>query len=195
MTEQDLQEAQDRLAIKGSPFLLGRHVFNYDRFCETQIKWDRWLRKRIDFGNPQPIKVLILQPRETFKTTYFGPCLTTTILLNDPNRSVLYAGEKYDNVVDLLGEVKGQYEENHKFRDHFGNWVKSHKWQSDKIIIQPRHRHRKEYSIFVAGKTSAVTGKHPDDIIADDIAGDEDRDSQASRDSTLIFFQRLFLHC
>lgn len=184
--------AKDRAAIIGSPVLLGCYVLGYDRFCETQARLDKWIRKRVDFSNPAQFKGLFLLPRETFKTTFLGPCLTTTILLNDPNRSVLLAGETHGNAVDVLSEVKGHYESNIKFRQHFGNWVKPSKWKEDKIIIKTRQKQRKDWSVWALGKTGAGTGKHPDDIIADDIAGDEDRDSAASRASTLIFFQRLW---
>ena len=65
-----------RQMSRESLFYLGRHILNYEGFGRTQCIWDEWTRKNIDLTAKRPGKFLILQPRETYKTTFFTITLT-----------------------------------------------------------------------------------------------------------------------
>ena len=174
-----------------SPYFLGKEIFGYDRFCETQLDWDNWIREIVDFKDRQRTLILIEMPRETLKTTYFSICLPICLLLNDPECTILLANEIYGNAVGFLHEIKGNIT-SPRFQQLYGNWEKDTGWCVSSIEIAPRKKQRKEMSIETTGLGAAITSKHFDVIICDDIAGTDDRDSSAKREKTFLFFNDIF---
>lgn len=188
------QEALAKRAIaqslcKTSLYFLGREVLGYGKFCSSQVEWDKWVRKEVDLTGKTAGKYLILQPRETYKTTFFTVTLSICLLLNNPELSILIANERVENAKDMLKEIKRHFEQNEKLRSLFGNYVSEVMWSEHSITINRKKSNVKEPSIWVSGIGAAITSKHPDVIICDDIAGRKDKESEAGRQETMSFFQ------
>lgn len=190
-TEYQVRRALAYELGKRSPFFLGRDILGYKKFAGSQVKWDLWTRKYIDLTGKTPGKFLVLQPRETFKTTYFTISLSMCLLLNNPELSILIANERESNVYDILKEIKHHFEGNETFRAIYGDWV-GKSWAGGSITVNRKKQNHKEPSVWVTGIGAAITSKHPDVIICDDIAGKKDKESDAGREQTLSFFQDIW---
>jgi predicted phage terminase large subunit-like protein len=113
------------------------------------------------------------------------------MLIANPNLTILIASETIGNAESILKEIKSKIE-SESFVAIFGTWKNSNEWRTDSISIKPRKHVTKEGSIETAGLGKALTGKHFDVILCDDIVGSEDRDSEAKRQKTFDFFNGLF---
>lgn len=172
-------------------YLLGKFVLGYNRFCETQLEWDELARKWFRV-NPLTRHLSMVQtPRETFKTCFWTVTIAIGMLVANPNLTILIACETIGNAESILKEIKSKIESD-SFVSVFGNWKNNSEWRTDSISIAPRKHITKEGSIETAGLGKALTGKHFDVILCDDIVGTEDRDSEAKRQRTFDFFNGLF---
>lgn len=180
-----------RAVYARSPFLLGKDILGFTKFCETQIDWDRWARGIFSFAPQSRAFAMKLAPRETFKSTFFVVTLAIHALLQNPNLTILIAAETQGNADAHLKEIKGKIESD-AFKNAFGDWTGTDVWRDDAINIHARNIFSKEASIETAGIGKSLTGKHYDLIICDDIVGSEDRDSPAKRTDTFRFFNDMF---
>jgi predicted phage terminase large subunit-like protein len=182
------REAARELCRK-SLYYLGKEILGYKDFCSSQVEWDKWVREKIDLTGNTSGKFLILQPRETYKTTFFNITLVINLLLNNPELSIMIANERYENARDILREIKRHFEQNEKLRSLFGNYVSPTTWAENSITLNRKTKNVKEPSVWISGIGAAVTSKHPDVIVCDDIAGRKDKESEVGRHQTHIFFQ------
>ena len=113
---------------KSSLYFLGKEVLGYNRFCSSQVEWDKWTRDTIDLTGNTASMNLILQPRETYKTSFFAVSMAICLLLNNPNLSILIANERIENSKDILREIKRHFEQNEKLRLLFGDYVSQTMW-------------------------------------------------------------------
>jgi hypothetical protein len=174
---------------KTSLYFLGKEVLGYNKFCSSQVEWDKWIRAEVDLTGRKSGMYLILQPRETFKTSFFTVTLAICLILNNPEISILIANERIENSKDMLREIKRHFEQNEKLRSLFGNYVSLTMWAEHSITINRKTKNIKEPTIWVSGIGAAITSKHPDVILCDDIAGRKDKESEAGRQETMSFFQ------
>ena len=181
--------ATARTLGRRSLFYLGQEILGYKKFGPSHVKWDRWIRVNSGHDGTRHSLNLILQPRETFKTTFFVITKTIQLLINNPQLSILIMTEQYGNGCDILKEIKRHLEGNEKLRYLYGDMVGASAWTTDSITIRQKTESIKEASVFVAGIGSATTGKHPDIIFCDDIAGKKDKESEVGRKQTLSAFQ------
>jgi len=172
-----------------SPYYLGKEILGYDRFGQSHVIWDKWIEDNLDLTGKTSGKYLILEPRETFKTTYFTISLSICLLLNNPELSIMIANERLENARDMLKEIKRHFESNEKLRALIGDWVQPNYWAVDSITVNKKRTNYKEPSIWATGIGSSVVSKHPDVILMDDIAGKKDKESEAGRAQTMSFFQ------
>jgi len=179
----------ERALCRQSSFYLGYHVLGYDKFSTTHIRWDKWANKHIDFTGGTPSKTLILQPRETLKTTFFTIASTIRFLLNNPQLSILIANDSADNAQNMVVEIKNHFERNKKLRYLFGDFVQWKTWGKVAFTINRKTKSLKEPSVAATGIGAATTSRHPDVIFLDDIAGEKDRTSEAGREQTMNFFK------
>ena len=117
-------------------------------------------------GQPQRI-ILILLPRNTYKTTLASITFPMWMLERDPNFSCLIDSETYNLSKSILSEIKQQYE-----NEEFHNPVQrknTTRWSEDSIIVPGRDRAKKEGSINAAGIDGVKAGMHYPLIIADDL--------------------------
>ena len=117
-------------------------------------------------GQPQRI-ILILLPRNTYKTTVASITFPMWLLERDPNFSCLIDSETYNLSKSILSEIKQQYE-NEEFHNHISR-KKATRWSEDSIIVPSRTRAKKEGSINAAGIDGVKAGMHYPLIIADDL--------------------------
>lgn len=172
-----------------STYFLGRDVLGYSKFCETQLDWSKWETETVRFNprNPTRTNSLILAPRETLKSTYWTVSETIRMLLLNPNLTILIVSETITNAEAFLREIKGKMRGENFFR-MFGDLIDGSLDRSDAMNFITRKVYSKEANIECAGLGKAITGRHYDVVIADDIAGTADRDSAAKRAVTLAFF-------
>lgn len=197
LTQDKEFRVQDYLARKAlaralclhSPYYLGKEVLGYNRFGQSHVIWDKWIEENVDLTGKHSGKYLILEPRETFKTTYFTISLSICLLLNNPELSIMIANERLENARDILKEIKRHFESNEKLRAIIGNWVQPNHWAVDSITVNRKKTNYKEPSVWATGIGSSVVSKHPDVILMDDIAGKKDKESEAGRAQTMSFFQ------
>ena len=114
MTQEQRKEFETRVFLK-DPYMMGKYLFGYDKFGENQRVWARWIMDRID---PHParrkgVKLLIMQPRGTYKTTFFTETVSAWLHANDiyygdGSLCEVIGNERYANAADFLRELKGQ---------------------------------------------------------------------------------------
>jgi phage terminase large subunit-like protein len=174
---------------KSSLFYLGKNILGYKDFCSSQVIWDKWVRANVDLQGKTAGKFLILQPRETYKTSFFTVTLAINLILNNPEVSIMIANERFENARDMLREIKRHFESNEKLQQLFGSFVNANMWSEHAITVNRKTKNIKEPSIWITGIGAAITSKHPDVIICDDIAGSKDKESEVGRQQTHSFFQ------
>lgn len=179
--------------LKHSPYLLGKHILNFDRFCEPHKEWDKFCRKSIDFTCQRTSKTLVLQPRECFKSTFWTVTICIEILINNPNASIFLISATNATSCQLLTQIKNHLAGNQKLIDTFGKFYNPDHWNSNSITIaQKSDLNVKEPSISALSKGSFITGQHPHFVIFDDTAGPADRTSSTERAATLRYFQDIW---
>lgn len=174
---------------KSSPYLLGKDLLGYDRFCETQKEWESYLLKEIKYDPLKPSRTwsLVLTPRETFKSSFWTVTLIIWALLNNPDLTILIANDTITGSEAFLGEIRSKLK-SPRFVEVFGDLIHPQKDRGDSIGLITRKIYTKENNIETAGLGKSITGRHYHIVIADDIAGVGDRDSSAKRTTTYNFF-------
>lgn len=188
----ELRYELQKEAIKRSPYLLGKYVLGFDKFCSTQIKWDKWARQHIDYYCKRQTRNLIMQPRGVFKTSFFVVTQTINILLCNPNASILIISSTSGTASDILRSIKSILKNNEKLKSLYGEF-ETDCWNNTELIIKQRtNLSAKEPSVTCMGKGATIVGKHYDVIFPDDLVSDNDRDSAAERKATQLYFEGLF---
>lgn len=197
LSDKDQEKLATKLALekellKRSPYLLGKKVLGFTRYTEPHKQWDKWVRTHIDLTCTKPSKSLVMMPRETFKSTFFTVNLCISILLNNPNATILIASSTITNASSLIRQIKNIYERKEHFIELFGDH-QADVWTSTELNISTRTNFvGKEANISCTGKGAILTSRHFDFIICDDLVSSDDRDSKTARDSTLRWFQDLW---
>jgi len=187
--KQHLRLALEKEILKKSPFMLGKYVLGMERYCEPHKIWDKFVRASLDLTCKTSNKALVLQPRETFKSTFFTVNVVINLLINNPNVSILIVSATGATSTALLRQIKAHLESNEKLIKLFGTFITDN-WNQNAITIKQRTSlNVKEPSVMSVGKGNFVTGLHPDVIIWDDVVGPNDRVSKAERLATLYYFQ------
>lgn len=112
-------------------------------------------------------------PRDCFKTTGCTVAGTTDALAEDPNLRVLIATHSHSYSMEILSEIKWQFEWNESLRAECrleGNARKwGSKWAEESITLPTREVVKKEATISTCGLDNPKVGGHYDRIIIDDI--------------------------
>jgi len=121
-------------------------------------------------------KLLILEPRGSFKTSVVTIGLSIKTLLQDPNKRILITNENLTNAKAILAEIKDHFEKNEEFCSLYGDWStgrRSGTWTSTHIKVRPRTSGAKEHSVTAAGVNVTKVSMHYDLIIADDLVSEK----------------------
>lgn len=118
----------------------------------------------------------IEMPRETGKSTLITQGYAIQRICQNPSVAILLINEKEKLAGDFLAGIKWHFENNDFFRrlfpevipDDFGDTT----WSSTRIVVK-RKSGRPDPTVDIAGVGGAITGKHPDLILCDDIISRE----------------------
>ena len=136
-----------------------------------------WLERAIAAGHR---RLLVMIPRDYFKTSALGVAHVVNFLLRNPEASVLYTMHNHTTASDKMDEVMAAFESQmmaRLFPEHAVTDANraALKWTSGKFTIPRESGPRGRPSVVVAGITTGTTGLHFDLIVWDDIVkGDSD---------------------
>lgn len=172
--------------IASRPHLLG-HYLGYDKLSEIH---SYWILKSWGSNNDYVLQA----HRNSYKTTAVLIVGIIWYLLFNPNKTVVVIRKEYDGAASILKAIIRHYQSEKMVSLYklFGKkdfHVKEFK--KDSIVLPTKTRVTKEGSIESIGIGGAVTGRHYDKIIADDIITIKDRISKAERERTKEFIREL----
>lgn len=163
-------------------FCFGHDVLGYDKLGELHVSWlDALSKHRF---------LLLLAPPKHFKSTICTIIYPLYRLKEDHDMRILLVNEVLDNSKAFLREIKGNLQQNQKFRSKFGEWdLHADAWTEDRILI-PRKTIRKEPSIAVASVLGTVVSIHPNLIVVDDPCSNRNTQTPHQRQKVIQWFQR-----
>lgn len=172
--------------ILNQPHLLG-HYLGYKDLSEIHSTWiiKSWANK----------KDYILQAhRNSYKTTAVLVVGCIWYLLYNPEATILIVRKEYEGAASILKSIIKHYEsdEMRAIYEMFGFKSFNLKdYRKDTLTLPFKKQVTKEGSIDSLGIGGAITGRHYDKIICDDIVTLKDRVSKAERDKTKAFAMEL----
>lgn len=190
--EVDLKPRRDRAL--GDLMYMNREILGYKLLLDRlHGQWAKIVLKNIDPMKPHSYRALIKAFRGAYKSSFFTVGLPLWLLARNPNLRVLVANEVESNAIDFVKEQQGHILRNANFISLFGEWYLRDEFRDSDYIVKTRTRTvGKESSVTAAGLETTLVSGHYDVIIADDLVGPNDRDSEAKRRRTLHFYQDLF---
>jgi predicted phage terminase large subunit-like protein len=102
-------------------------------------------------------------------------------IIQDRNIRILVVSNTNIQAISFLRECKNQFESNTKLLDLFGTFQATQKWTESEMTVAGRTSIKKESTLTALGATGALTGKHFDIIIADDITDFESSRTELQR--------------
>ena len=142
-------------------------------------------------------RMLVLEPRHTFKTTVYMKAYPIWRLFENTNLRILLASAVSENVQNFLTEISGNYLRNPRLIELYQ--ARYHKRplsplaeKKKKITLSTRTVNHAEPSIAVIGALGNIVSAHYDLIIVDDLCNEEDRESPTIRGKKKRWFQDLF---
>lgn len=165
---QEIREACKASLYKTSVFLCGFQDFDPEihgaicRWIQLGIK-----RKKKHF--------LLMIPRGFFKTS-ISAAFCIWRLINDPDRRIFYFHDSGEMSAKTLRKIQGLLE-TPLFLHFFGELIPGPKetkkrWNNEEIELVRKTPHS-EASIWARGVGSSVTGGHCDDMVLDDLIGED----------------------
>lgn len=172
--------------ILNKPHLLG-HYLGYDKLTEIHSQWiiDSWTNK----------KDYILQAhRNSYKTTAILLIGTIWYLIYNPESTILIVRKEYEGAASILNAISKLYQSTemqtlYKELGYTGITLTEDK--KDSITLDKKKQVTKEGNIESMGIGGAITGRHYDKILCDDIETLKDRISKAERVKTRGFVMEL----
>jgi predicted phage terminase large subunit-like protein len=133
----------------------------------------------IDEYDPTKKALLLMMPRNTFKSSVVTIGFSLQFVLHDPNVRILIDSETFSKSKAFLAEIKGHLEDNEKYRDVFHTLYgkfpdddkknSSSRWTDGMLDISARTKKRKEPTFSCAGIDVTKNGMHYDLIVCDDL--------------------------
>lgn len=119
-------------------------------------------------------KVLVVLPRDWFKSTIGSVAYPIWRAINDPNIRILVVQNSHSNACKKLQAIKQIFEKNDLFRALYPDILpnKSCRWSSECLTVNRTAAHP-EGTFEAAGTGTAVTSRHYDLIIEDDTVAPE----------------------
>jgi len=181
-----LKPEQLRKAIYEKPHLLGNYL-GYNLLTDIHSKWikDSWESKN---------DVVIQAHRNAYKTTAVLNVGAIWYLLFNPEATVLIVRKEYEGASSILSAITRLYEgiKLQALYQLLGFPKAPLKYaKKDSIILTYKNNVTNEGSIDSLGIGGAITGRHYDKILCDDIATLKDRVSKAEREKTKSFVREL----
>jgi hypothetical protein len=207
-----LEKSIDGEKLTASPsFDVSKPAWLYD-FCSEIMGYDdlrpqphyelcgevEWALGDCMFKGGSQKALLVLLPRDSFKTSIAVEAATTGVLTKNPNARVLITSHKQRQASQRLGVPKKTFEHNEKFHRIYGaQWkpqFREYQWTDSAITVMKRTETHREPSVQAAAVGADVTGSHYDLIIADDLVSLDNSYTQESRDKVYDYLVSLFPH-
>lgn len=139
-------------------------------------------------------RIMRLKPRGTFKSTMYGiglilwlwGCMDTQIRIFYTSANALLLNEVSDSIDRFLGSSKGD-----TLYSLIFNINKDEKAKNTSDVFNIDGRSGKGFSLILRTAGGSTVGIHPNVIISDDALDQNDRDSQATRDQKVRWFDSL----
>ena len=109
-------------------------------------------------------------PRKHLKTCQVTIGWTIWMWLKNPNLRIAIGSATEKLAKEIISEIQSHITDNPNFTSLFGNWKSERRWTNIGFDIAPRTKIGKDLSCAVFSVGKAVTGKHYDVIILDDLA-------------------------
>ena len=110
---------------KSSLYYFDKRVLNYDLMVphahEKLCTLVQRAFERMRAGTTEQTTLLILMPRNSFKSSAITIGFTVWALLHNPNLTVMITNEKLEKSKRFLKEIKAHYTDNDRFKALFGN--------------------------------------------------------------------------
>lgn len=146
------------------------------------------------------VRRAVILPRDSFKTTIaLGRQIQKWC--GNPHRRAAIVCYKNARARDILQEIKDHLEHNEKLRALFGDMGKASRqksgvWAKDEIqLYDPAQGRLVPYqnmgSALTAGIETDLTGKHPDDVLADDIVCKENSQTREGLESAKLWLRAI----
>ena len=173
-------------------FFFVKHVL--DMNLMTEITHKRWCDDHQKSILSEKKRVMRLKPRGTFKTSIYG--IGTILWLwgcFDPQIRIFYTSANallLQEVSDKLNQYIGS-EKNETLYSMIFGITKDTLAKNTSDVINIKGRSGKGFSLILRTSGSNAVGVHPSVIIIDDCLDQNDRESQATRDSKEAWFDSL----
>lgn len=170
-----------RKTAEQSLYAFGKGVLGFTRLTTSlHLPTAEWLTKI------PPFRKLLLLPRDHLKTSLCSRALPMHVVIQPKesnlyypgregcNLRILLAGEKAENAENQLGWIAARFESNKTMRALWPHRLWEHprrdarKWNASAIML-PRSEDYPEATIETIGVGGAVTGRHYDIMIKDDL--------------------------
>lgn len=164
--------------------ILSKVVLGYEvmPFHFAMMKWQ--------FMHPES---LILSFRGGGKSTTGTVVRAIYYLCKNRNFTIVIGSESKSNSAGFLREIKGHLESNERLIEIFGPFYDprlTSKWDSHEIDVLGKTRVCKESSIMCTGVDAAITSKHFDAALYDDLAVEDNSRTPAMREKIKTWYYK-----
>lgn len=170
------------------PYYFCREILNYNRFIPEPHK------ALTDFLTTSKRRTnLILMPRGSFKSSAITVGYSVWNILKNPNIRILISSETQRNAIKFVGEIKGHFESNLKFRGLYGDWVnRGGCWTQYEFVVRNRTVPKKEPTVMASSLEKGTSvGLHFDIIILDDVVSINNINSEDQIQKTIDHYKLL----
>jgi predicted phage terminase large subunit-like protein len=179
-------------AIEYNLFGFAKYILNYKKLIKRiHGEWCRLLQ------NPNKKRILILAPREFFKSTVISISFPIWKLYNNINERILIFSSKALVGKGFIREILSQFSQNNKLRQiwllkwGYDPYFDPEEWTKSYVTL-PRTEPYKEPSIFGAGVLQEPVSWHFDTVILDDVVDIQDQFSLTTREKKKEWFKQVF---
>ena len=123
---------------------------------------------------------LILAPRGHGKSVLLSMYVIWRII-NNPNIRILVVSSTGAQSTLFMNLVQGWFESD-TFKNLFGDYTTTKKWNSTEIIVKGRTQQMRDSTLAVSSFGGNITSRHVDLLIVDDIADEENSRTKTQRD-------------
>lgn len=174
-----------------SLYYFSKHILGYNLLYKE-------LHKPVCDILPKKKNILIMFPRDCFKTTVFIVSYAIWLLIQPSsekyktgrNEKILISRKTYKEAKKILSEINKHFKSNELLKMLYGDMSKKGKLLDEKIELE-RDINDKDATITISGLDNSITGGHFTRIFNDDLVNRLDRKSQVQRDNTLGYCQDL----
>lgn len=174
-------------------YFFAKNVLGFDLLTvETHKRWCDDLLNAISKGKK---RVMRLKPRATYKTTVYGvsfvlwlwACVDPQIRIFYTSANGLLLSEVSDSIDRFLGSSKGD-----TLFSYIFDIVKDETAKNTSDVYNIKGRAGKGFSLVLRTSGGSTVGIHPNIIIIDDALDKNDRDSEATRQQKVRWFDSLW---